>query len=105
MKFSNYVNILKSSLALHNYNNRISSTQLYDNFQIFLPVDESFYHGPINLTGRNSLWWTIHHMGELLIPLFRFALIQNIPLRGCISIGKFFQTNKQILGPAVDEAS
>jgi hypothetical protein len=41
----------------------------------------------------------------LLIPFFRFALIQNIPLRGCISIGQFFQTNERILGPAVNEAS
>jgi hypothetical protein len=63
-KFRNYISRLRSNLALRKYNNCISSTQVYDNFQIFLPVDETFYHGPIDLSGRNSLWWTVHHIGD-----------------------------------------
>ena len=54
--------------------------------------------------GRNSAWWTIMLIGELLIQLFRVSISHNFLFRGCVSAGIFFRSENMTIGPAVDEA-
>ena len=42
---------------------------------------------------------------EALIPLFLTAVSKNILLRGAISVGKFYRSDKMIIGPAVKDAA
>ena len=95
---------LQKDLKLHFYRNDLKLGQIYDNVQIVLPVDNPITP-PIDLTGRNSLWWSTIHLGNLLIDLFRFAIYNKIFLRGCITGGKFIETNKRIFGSAVNTAA
>jgi hypothetical protein len=104
-KLEMYLKMIKDKLGEHNYNNRVVKQGPYDNFQIVVPVDIR-QSGPVDMSPRNSAWWTIHHIGELLIPLFRHSLFNGIFLRGCISAGPYYQTSKgRIFGNAASEAA
>jgi hypothetical protein len=104
-RFKRDVDILVANLRKHGYNSLISSGTIYDNFQIFLPIDNP---NPkfADHTGKNNWYWSLVHIGQLLIDVFRYALSNNIPLWGCITsgYGERSKTNR-ILGPIADEAS
>jgi hypothetical protein len=100
------VHILARELENHGFRNDVLIQRPYDNLQIFLPVDHFPEQGSaIDFTGTNPIWWTIVQLGELLIPLFRIALINKIFLRGCICQGRFFRVGTRIFGFPVDEAA
>lgn len=40
-----------------------------------------------------------------LVTMIPLAMCENIFFRGCISIGKFYSSDKIIIGPAIDEAA
>ncbi|MCW4029190.1 MAG: hypothetical protein NWE92_06035 [Candidatus Bathyarchaeota archaeon] len=44
-------------------------------------------------------------LAKIISDTFFFALIKGIYFRGVIAIGKFFQSNTLIIGPAIDEAA
>jgi hypothetical protein len=95
---------LQKDLKLHFYRHDLKLGQIFDNIQIVLPVDNPIT-SYTDLTGRNSLWWSIIHLGDLLIDLFRFAITNKIFLRGCITAGRFIETHKRIFGAAVNTAA
>lgn len=45
------------------------------------------------------------HIAAALISPFIIGLVLGVYLRGCISIGKFFGTDKIVIGSAIDEAA
>lgn len=47
----------------------------------------------------------VFHAAQLIQPMVINAITRGIYLRGVISIGKFYQSDTAIIGPAVDEAS
>jgi hypothetical protein len=97
--------ILAKRLKSQGYRHDVALQTPYDNFQIFVPVDDpSPPSTAINLSNTTSIWWTVIELAELLIPLLRKALINKIFLRGCICAGKYFQTRKRIFGYPIDEA-
>jgi hypothetical protein len=87
------------------YNSMISSGFIYDNFQIFLPIDIHF-PAYVDMTGKNDWYWNLTYIGNLLIDIFRYALSLNTPLRGCITSGhgEISKMNR-VLGPIANEAS
>ena len=98
------LNLLKRELKKKSYNNSIRIQQPYDNVQIFLPFDTPI-HKYRDTSTRTPKWYSVHHIGEVLIPFFRYALYHKIYFRGCISTGNYFLTRKRVFGPAVDEAA
>jgi hypothetical protein len=77
--------ILEGELS-NRYRIGIKTKDIFDNIQIFYPTDDphTMY---VDLTGSNSIWWSIQHSAELLINLIRYGITKKIPLRGCISMG------------------
>jgi hypothetical protein len=103
-KLELYLQKMRDKLGENNYNNRIIKHGPFDNLQIFIPVDIR-QTGVVNCSTRNAACWTVHHIGELLIQLFRCALINNIYFRGCISAASYFQTSTdRVFGEVADEA-
>jgi hypothetical protein len=45
------------------------------------------------------------HCSKLIAPMVINGIFKGIYLRGVMSIGKFYQTQNSIIGPAVDEAA
>jgi hypothetical protein len=104
-KLELYLHKIRDKLGENNYNNRIIKHGPYDNLQILIPVDIK-HGGVINCSTRNPAWWTIHHIGELLIQLFRYALINRIYFTGCISAASYFQTGTgRVFGEVASEAA
>jgi hypothetical protein len=99
------IDILRYNLHSKGYNDLISSGTIYDNFQIFLPLDINI-PGHVDLTGKNDWYWSLIIVGNLLIDFFRDAICHKIPLRGCIAsgYGEMSKTNR-VLGPIANEAS
>jgi hypothetical protein len=96
---------LRLKLGSYSYNNLLISGSIYDNVKIFLPVDLHI-HGYIDCSGKNDLWWSIIIMGNLLIDIFRYALVNKTSFRGCITSGcGVISKSKRILGPIANEAS
>ena len=77
---------LGQELSGHKYRIGIRSKDIFDNIQLFYPVDDPRTEH-VDLTGSNSIWWTLQHSAELLTNLIRYAITKNIFLRGCISYG------------------
>jgi hypothetical protein len=77
---------LEQELSGHRYRIGIRSKDIFDNIQLFYPVDDP-HTEYVDLTGSNSLWWSLQHSAELLTNLIRYAITKNIFLRGCISYG------------------
>ena len=104
-RVSKDISILSHDLEQHHFSNLIFSGTIYDNFQIFLPIDvnnSSF----VDVTGKNDWYWSLISIGNLLIDVFRYALFHNIPIRGCITSGYGeVSRTKRILGPVADEAA
>lgn len=98
--------ILRQKLEYRGYPSMISSGFIFDNIQIFLPIDINFpVH--VDMTGKNNDWyWSLIIMGNLLIDFFRHAMCHGIPLRGCITsgYGEISETDR-ILGPIANEAA
>jgi hypothetical protein len=101
-KLIRLINALKAELKKRSYNSSIRIQQPYDNIQIFLPFDKPRFD---DLSNRSAPWYTVHHLGEILIPFFRYALYNRIYFRGCISTGEYFATRKRVFGPAINEAA
>lgn len=60
----------------------------------------------VDYTGKNDFWWNVITMGNLSIDIFRYALVNNIPLRGCITSGYgVVSKSKRNLGPITNGAS
>jgi hypothetical protein len=99
------INILRDKLQSKGYNDLISSGTIYDNFQIFLPLDIIIL-GYVDWTGKNDWYWSLITVGNLLIDFFRDAICHRIPLRGCIAsgYGEISKTDR-VLGPVASEAS
>jgi hypothetical protein len=99
------ISILGQKLENAGYNSMISSGFIYDNFQIFLPIDIGFPKY-VDMTGKNDWYWNLIFIGNMLIDIFRYALSLNVPLRGCITSGhgEITKTN-MVLGPIANEAS
>jgi hypothetical protein len=103
-KLIRLMNLLKGKLKENSYNDSIRIQQPYDNVQMFLPTDTPI-HRYKDTSTRTPQWYSVHHVGEILIPFFRYALCHKIYFRGCISAGDYFLTKKRVFGPAVDEAA
>jgi hypothetical protein len=103
-KLIRVMNLLKGKLKENPYNYSIRIQQPYDNVQIFLPFDAP-NHRYTYISTRTPEWYSLQHIGEILVPFFRYALCHNIYFRGCISAGEYFLTRKRVFGPAVDEAA
>ncbi len=80
------VKILESELGQNGYRTGIRVNDIFDNVQIFYPVDNP-HTSYVDLTGSNSIWWSIQHTGDLLVNLIRYAVTKGIYFRGCISMG------------------
>src|SRR5918996_351252 len=85
-KLSQNVDILERELASRRYRTGIIIKDIFDNIQIFFPTDNPD-KGYTDLTGGNSLWWTIQLSADLLINIVRYGITKNIYFRGCISMG------------------
>jgi hypothetical protein len=104
-KLEYYLYKMKDKLGENNYDNRIIKHGPYDNLQILIPVDIK-QSVVVNKSPRNPAWWTVHHIGELLIQLFSYALINRIFFRGCISAASYFQTaTERVFGEVASEAA
>ncbi|MGA9842920.1 MAG: hypothetical protein WBP64_03050 [Nitrososphaeraceae archaeon] len=104
-KIRKNIRTLSSKLGIYGYNNALISVSIYDNIQIFLPTD-LLVRNFTDMSGKNPLWWTIVTIGELMIDVFRYALINGVPLRGCITSGYgVMSKSDRILGPIATEAS
>ena len=104
-KIRKNIRTLSSKLGIYGYNNALISVSIYDNIQIFLPTDLLVLNFT-DMSGKNPLWWTIVTIGELMIYVFRYALINGVPLRGCITSGYgVMSKSDRILGPIATEAS
>jgi hypothetical protein len=77
---------LEQELSGHRYRIGIRSKDIFDNIQLFYPLDDP-HTEYVDLTGSNSIWWSLQHSAELLTNLIRYAITKNIFLRGCISYG------------------
>lgn len=86
------MSLLKRELKKKSYNYSIRIQQPYDNVQIFLPFDTPI-HGYKDTSTRTPKWYSVHHIGEVLIPFFRYALCHKIYFRGCISTGSLWFEN------------
>ena len=104
-RLNNDIMILRHKLQSKGYDDLISSGTIYDNFQIFLPLDIN-HPGFVDLTVKNDWYWGLIIVGNLLIDFFRDAICHRIPLRGCITsgYGEISKTNR-VLGPIANEAS
>jgi hypothetical protein len=65
---------------------RKRTKDIFDNIQMFYPIDDP-HTEYTDLTGSNSIWWSIQHSADLLTNLVRYGITRNIFLRGCISMG------------------
>jgi hypothetical protein len=84
-RLNNDINILRADLERHHYSHLISSGTIYDNFQIFLPIDID--NTPyVDMTGKNDWYWSLVSIGNLLIDVFRHALSHRIPLEAVLPL-------------------
>jgi hypothetical protein len=97
--------VLSQKLQSNGYDHLIYSGTIYDNFQIFLPININ-HPQFVDMTGKNDWYWSLIIMGNLLIDFFRHAMCLKIPLRGCITSGYGERSkSNRILGPIANEAS
>ena len=85
-KLSQNICILDEELASRRYRTGIIIKDIFDNIQIFFPTDDPD-KGHIDVTGSNSLWWTIQISADLLTNIVRYGITKDIFFRGCISMG------------------
>lgn len=80
------IKILEQYLSRDGYKTGIKTKDIFDNIQIFFPIDDP-HTEYINLSGDTPIWWTLQHSADLLTNLIRYGITKNIYLRGCISMG------------------
>ena len=85
-KLEENIRVLEYHLSRHGFRIGIKAKDIFDNIQIFYPTDDPRTEY-VDLTGSNSIWWSLQHSAELLANLVRYAITKNIFLRGCISMG------------------
>lgn len=85
-KLSHNVDILEKEQARRGYRTGMIIKDIFDNIQIFFPTDNPDKEY-IDLTGSNSLWWTIQLSADLLSNIVRYGITKDIFFRGCISMG------------------
>ena len=78
-RLNNDINIFKDKLERNRYNDLISFGTIYDNFQIFLPLDINIPRY-VDYTGKNDWYWSLIIVGNLLIDFFRDGICHRIPL-------------------------
>lgn len=61
---------LELILSKYGFKTGIRTKDIFDNIQLFYPTDDPNTQY-IDLTGGNSLWWTIQHSAELLTSLIQ----------------------------------
>jgi hypothetical protein len=83
------IKLLERQLSDRKYMTGISMKFIFDNIEIFYPTDDpnSLPQGFVDITGSNSIWWTIQLSADLLTSLIRYAITKGIFFRGCISMG------------------
>lgn len=59
----------------------------------------------ITVSGNLPIEKVLNRLSVIVLSSITFGLPYGIFLRGCISIGDFYESEKMILGPAIDEAS
>jgi hypothetical protein len=96
------VGILEQQLVRNGYRTGIRIKDIFDNIQIFYPTDDP-HTAYIDLTGSNSLWWSIQHSAELLTNLIRYAMTRGIYFRGCISMGHIHEYRSGFFSTALIE--
>jgi hypothetical protein len=96
------VRILEQELVRNGYRTGIRIKDIFDNIQIFYPTDDP-RTVCIDLTGSNSLWWSIQHSAELLTNLIRYAMTKGIYFRGCISMGHIHEYRNGFFSTALIE--
>lgn len=50
---------------------------IFDNIQVLYPIDDPVTTH-VDLSGDNSLWWSLQHSADLLINCFQYALTKKI---------------------------
>jgi hypothetical protein len=85
-KLGENIRILEYHLSSRGFRIGIKSKDIFDNIQIFYPIDDPYIEY-VDLTGNNPIWWSLQHSPELLTNLVRYAITKNIFLRGCMSMG------------------
>jgi hypothetical protein len=95
---------LELILSKYGFKTGIMIKDIFDNIQLFYPTDDPDTQY-IDLTGGNSLWWTIQHSAELLTILIRYAITRGIYLRGCISMGYIREYRNGLFSVALMENS
>lgn len=80
------VRLLEQELSGKDYRIGIKTKDIFDNIQIFYPTDDP-HTKYIDLSGNNSLWWSIQSSADLLTNIVRYGITRNIYFRGCISMG------------------
>jgi hypothetical protein len=93
---------LEQLLSKDHYRTGIRTKDIFDNIQIFIPTDDPDTKHR-DYTGGISIWWSIQHSADLLINLVRYAITQNIFLRGCISMGYIQEFREAYYGKSVIE--
>ena len=92
-KLQTNIQKLNQGLSLRNYKSGIRMKDIFDNIQIFYPIDNPVTTH-VDLSGDNSLWWSLQHSADLLINFFQYALTKKIFFRGCISIGHVIEVRE-----------
>ncbi len=59
----------------------------------------------LTCSGKHPIEKLLYELGVHVLSATLFGLPRSIFLRGCMSIGNFYESNKMILGPAIDEAA
>jgi hypothetical protein len=96
--------VLEQQLSRRGLRIGIKIKDIFDNVQIFYPVDDP-HTLFVDLSGGNSLWWTIQHSGEMLTSVIRYAITRGIYLRGCISVGYILEYRNGLFSTALIENS
>jgi hypothetical protein len=92
-KLQTNIQKLNQGLSLRNYKSGIRMKDIFDNIQVFYPIDNPVTTH-VDLSGDNSLWWSLQHSADLLINFFQYALTKKIFFRGCISIGHVIEVRE-----------
>lgn len=90
--WENYVNAVERNL-------KISNNQI--NYNIYAFSDTLI----ITCSGNLPIEKILLDLGINITVAISYGLPYGIFLRGCISIGDFYESQKMILGPAIDEAA
>ena len=92
-KLQTNIQKLNQGLSLRNYKSGIIMKDIFDNIQIFYPIDNPVTTH-VDFSGDNSLWWSLQHSADLLINFFQYVLTKKIFFKGCVSIGHVIEVRE-----------